>query len=915
MIASQLIKEEKMSKRIISLLCALVMLLGVFYGSFAEVVNDDDNITPLRMEMSRPHDAEVFQPLKAEMELVSEVEALRDQISVELGLVEVTEDKVDGKFAMKITAYENPGQDGFEYILAPSDYFDIFTYSRVTLWVKPAAGAQWIEFYTNDAKVISDKNGDGKFKIGEELISGQWNAITLDLTMNTSNNLEGKGLKVRTNDMSTWIFDSIKNPKLLVSEVDLTQFINSSTEVTNGSLKFLKNEVSAFNATPQVLLRADNSVSNSVNGNAKLSQINIESNYITVSNTPVEPKTTNILIASGQTGVRNRIFDLSDDGTVLFFSRSTDEDKIYKCIVGTKSLEKMADTVNVTDISTNSDGSKLFIRVNDSALFLKDVTSAALPVTLSAALPANSIFFSHAVNDLADYGLATRTEILKWDDAHEEQILNYYSYALYSMVTGSKYNLMTSQANGSILKKFAYAFPKSSKILYYSNNNLLSKLERMPTGNILTTLSTLPTNVTGIYPNALGDLLYLSLDGTSEGFYLFDVQSKALRKLDLEYKIRNVIKVLDDNRVALIDTYSRFIIYDPVENTSKIITPALATMGATSKYDITSDGRFMVFARSSSIYSQYLDADMSPERYLLSFDEKNTWHTYKNGKWEIVCTGRAPSEAETKEQGMSIAEVNALREADFSPLYNNHRQIYSVDFAIYFASLDANTSPNLKSIRIVSNQSVYDINNALMGQAVYVARELDYDADDWREISKLYPVEISPKESSFYYFIKVDDLYLSYDNYGWVEYTSEEITPILDDIEMHWSEVLLRGITAQTLKTIPDYMLTDKLAGKYFTIVYCMKVMDKSTEKYSSRVIVDYIENLFSSNDLVLKITSNSGSVKEYTGLNKLQVEEFMTWLQRRQQNVGPIFYTIKVDNNYYFFNYYMIQAVSVDEL
>jgi hypothetical protein len=82
-----------------------------------------------------------------------------------------------------------------------------------------------------------------------------------------------------------------------------------------------------------------------------------------------------------------------------------------------------------------------------------------------------------------------------------------------------------------------------------------------------------------------------------------------------------------------------------------------------------------------------------------------------------------------------------------------------------------------------------------------------------------------------------------------------------------------------------------------------MKVGDTSTEKYQSIVKIDYVEDLFGSNSLILNVTLNSGETKQFTGLSDTDVEEFMEWINQRQYNRGQIFYRIKTGSNNDFLN------------
>ena len=153
---------------------------------------------------------------------------------IQSGSVALTQDRVGGNFAVKVSTGDEPDNDYASFNLTTSELFDVTNYGQVKLWVKPGPGAQWIKFYSNGS-LISNTNNDpeGKFKVGTDLVSGQWNQVTLDLTKTSLNITQGKDLTATTNEYSTWYFDEITSVCTKSTALDITNMVNSQTTLNN----------------------------------------------------------------------------------------------------------------------------------------------------------------------------------------------------------------------------------------------------------------------------------------------------------------------------------------------------------------------------------------------------------------------------------------------------------------------------------------------------------------------------------------------------------------------------------------------------------------------------------------------------------------------------------------------------------
>jgi len=387
-------------------------------------------------------------------------------------------------------------------------------------------------------------------------------------------------------------------------------------------------------------------------------------------------------------------------------------------------------------------------------------------------------------------------------------------------------------------------------------------------------------------------------------YFRYDIDTKVLRELTLPKGASQFAagsKLFSDNSYYDLDT-------------DKTIEFEAAEKFDITNFQMSNDGGIMVYATANALKRHYVSGVSPPDRYLLSFDGKNSWYSCRNGIWSLVKSGMAPSTAEIKEQGMTLEEINGLSDKDFAKLYAGGKEIYTVDLAIYYASPDASLTPAISSIAVLmdAGRDAYETGKSY--SAVYAAKSKEFIASDMRSISKIYPVEITPKAAEIYYFVKIGNVYKSM-----IGGTFTDVGTLPLNADSSWLTVTQLGITAAELRQIKGDVLTANLitgnTTGAFSIVYCLKAYDESTIKYRSDIYIDSTKDLFESVNLTLNIQYADGTNAQYTGLTHSDVEDFTAWILARQFNKGPIFYLIRSGSNNEFINYYMIQKINVVEL
>lgn len=614
-------------------------------------------------------------------------------------------------------------------------------------------------------------------------------------------------------------------------------------------------------------------------GDSKLFKLQVDSKYFHNYNFLETPPEKNLYLSVYDTP---SVFALSGDGSKLFYANYKDGNRLYMLDFETNEITNMSSYSSIEEIKVNFDGTKVAFKSIFDTLYFYNEDETTKVKTIDEDVESFSI---------QDDGTVYYYE----SDIHE--ICVFYP-------DSTSYESLFSEYITSLVA------PKSGEEIFILDGGYLDRYAPSQNGWIKTTLT---DNFSGdIFINESMTTIY----GANKSYH---IPSKTVRELDFT---GSIIKVLNNDQLIIQENDDYYKLYDTNIDKTIDITPSDAkistTIGADFDIDVLGNRAIYTTERNGKIMgltSYFLNGVQELERYLLSFDNKRTWYSYKDGTWMLISSEATPTEENFAEYGMTVEEVNALNKADFEALYENGRQIYNVDLAVYFASADTHTNSVINSIKIVTDEGNSEGNNDLLGQTLYAIKEETFDATSWRELNKIYPVEIAPKESEIYYFIKLNGKYSYYDGSQWIEETTTEIADLLEDTETNWIEIREKGMTAEELKSITETELTTKLKGQPFSVLYCMKVLDTSTKEYKSLVNIDYVEDLFSSTNLTLNITLNDGTLKQFMGLSDAEVEEFMEWVNRRQYNTGPIFYQIKIGNTNDFVNYYMIQLVTVDEL
>ncbi len=614
-----------------------------------------------------------------------------------------------------------------------------------------------------------------------------------------------------------------------------------------------KEEVSRQKILKSKLLKISNKLNHKDNN-----KIKSEFNSITTYFSAFELKPTN--------------FKLSAEGTKLYFSNINDDNSIYYINLTSGKTLKIHNITNCVIIDVSKDGRKMIFTSNNNLYIYNDISGTVENIS----------------NNPKYYKMRSNGEVVLVDSTG----------VVYSHKDNTKiqiYNLEKSDIRGFDVAKdgtniFYTKYNSSSTTSPYSVQVIEKIADRWVQRELISS-----SDIYNIKSNFTGDLVIYN------GRYCYDMNLKITRKLS-----NNISKMISDNK-AIYSSSGLYHIYD----IDRDIATKIKTDSYFSNYDIDDAGEKIIYHTDAGLVIQYINPVTDPTRYLLSFDNKASWYTYQDGKWILASTEREPTKATFDQYGLTKDEINGLTQSDFEKLYENGREIYTVDFAIYFASPDMYTTPVINSIKIYTSEAD---ETGKATEDLYTVKKIDYDGTSWRKINKIYPVEITSKQAKIYYFFKVEDKYCYYDGTEWKTEEDTEISDLLADTKANWIEITKIGMTADKLRTIPADKLTSKLANKEFSIEYIIKVNDESTKDYNSNIRIDYAETLIPNSDLTLKVLFLDGTQKEYIGMNNRDVEDFVDWVNKKQYGSGPAFKIIKTPTTYELVNFYTVKQVLVEK-
>lgn len=346
-------------------------------------------------------------------------------------------------------------------------------------------------------------------------------------------------------------------------------------------------------------------------------------------------------------------------------------------------------------------------------------------------------------------------------------------------------------------------------------------------------------------------------------------------------------------------------LYNPIQGKGYKITDAV---GDVAHYN--PDSCMLTIVNNGYITRCKFTEEKSSAKYLLSFDGKNTWQSYKNGRWITVVKGAMPTESGIDAFGMTSDELNNITPAAYKNLYNNGTDILQVDIAIYMNSTSNKSTPVINKVAVNTKERV-------KVRELFSIRTEEFNKEDYINVISILPFEDFNDATECYYLLCLDKecLYTYKDSkLIKIEETADEL---FDNIDESWIMFKQYAMNVKELRSIPAEVLTNLLvnpdsSNTEFSIVYVLK-----GENTTSNMVTFNIEantKYINADEVILEIKTNGEMIRtidsrEY-GIET--IEEFLVWLENRQQGRGADFFVFRNEKVQLFVNYYMLDSINV---
>ncbi len=751
------------------------------------------------------------------------------------------------------------------------------------LWIKPKYKAESISFYVTalvdgeekQIVVFGDKDSDGVFKVSEDLALGKWQQITLDFLKleEIPDSATVKDFYVSANQGSEWVIDSVTSSyrENSSSSVSLEQF------ATDNVIFNEEGEVVFSETTDGEYKNSSKVVTGSIDTNEMISGITVDSEFR--KNTEFTPSGyTNDKISSYPIPTEDTTV-FSGDYKKLFFKNKDDNNYIYcmdtSTLVCTKVLEISYD---LKDASYTGD------KIETSNGIYDTETGEHIP------------YFEHA----REHYLSPSGDVFAARRGLEPD----YYHQVYKYSDGS-YNLFYTREWFNRRAAYTMSFSSNGEYFAVGDENYWTLYKNTENGcEYIDRASVVSSEyVQGTFISNDGTKLFV-YDRDYEEQHIYDFVTGVHEELSDRY-----LSQAKDGRYLIKHETSKevyYYLYDEVTgNEEKIYYESFGT-----RY--CSDRNWFLDVVNYEL--RIVDHNMNTEhnKYLLSFDGKKTWYAYDGGKWILASSSPVPNIEEMRKNGMTKEEINIIPEEAYKKFYENGFEVYTLNFAIGMFGSTKDITPVVKSISVdtIANQPV---------DYIYSSKLFTFDKSDYNKINAMFPVEDFPKVSECYYLLYLGNEWLYTYKDGKViklDFTAESIA---QQTEENWLKVKKSGLTVNEVRSIPQSILTElflnsEFANTKFGVIAISKVKDDTTATYNVEVKLSADVRYITEDNYYLEISLSGAEKIIYTPeqITKTQIDDFLSWLDERQNGNGDIFYRIQTEEGQKFINYYNITNVNV---
>lgn len=581
------------------------------------------------------------------------------------------------------------------------------------------------------------------------------------------------------------------------------------------------------------------------------------------------------------------VYSFSSDGNKIYYKNIFDNSYLYEYDFITKEYHLILEQ-NCTQIVCSPDDTHLFLKVNNTNGIIYNLETKEKG---NIKYTSSGKFVFNADNELytVSNGLITKYLNGSWNSdgftkETDESLAFDFDKSGNFMVAAYKYD-----------KYFADIY------IYEKHNNVWNSIKeiRVPTDYKMYTIKNCIIS---------DDLTTVYLQG-SIGI-MIDIVSGAIT--EVEYPGTIIQKCNNGTLLCQYELLKEcyYYIFDPVTKKKYKIFDKSFKSDYIRYYP---ESNTIMFITGNKTVARFEFSETEPEvKYLLSFDGRNNWYSYANGRWILSSKNYTPTEAEISSSGMTATQVNEIPENAIKKLYENDTDILKVDFAAYMYSYSTKKTPVIEKIEVETLED-----DELDG--IYGVNIKKFDKIDYRKINSVFPIENFMSNTECYYLLYIGNEWLyTYKNGNLVKVV-ESADELLDDITDSWITFKQYGLTASELRNIPSNVLNElfvneNYANTEFGIIYVVKTNDTDTTKYTVDFKIQSESNYITQDDVVIEIMMNGNDKKviDSRKFSKNEIEELLSWIEARQNGAGDIFHSIKNSDVQYLINYFMINSINV---
>ena len=738
--------------------------------------------------------------------------------------------------------------------------------NQAELWIRPGDNARHIEFYAATdnygydsiermyVKLLCDKNGDGMFAIGEDFELNSWQKITLDLTK-TDEVLGGNvvGIYMTANDDSDWYIDDITSSynKIETKAADLSALAADNIIYENGSVKFASDTANTgkYLIDPQIL-RSDIYV------NGHVRSLKTDVGFGTLSRRSYS--------YPGGLYSESSIY-LSKSGNLIVYSDDS-KNKRYIKNIGTEREDGMLPgTAAITGSSVFSENGEYY------------ASGSAYYHYKNGEFVVSSLGTNCTALDISNDGVIFYTKKKSTNDFE------------FHATDGS-----IELTNSSDYQ--AYVYPDSSKLIVTDKNNTYYFKKR--NGKYI--LEYQENKVRDISDKSMIDEKNHRL---YSGKSYFDLDLR----VSVDLSIPNNVVCMDGDKVVFKSgiSNSRYIVYDLITNEQNIFYMPYNDAVA-FRYDSEKE---LLYCFEPSLIGV---CDVRPidetVKFMIAFDG-GAWYSYNNG-WREICKGRLPSVKEYRDFGMTFSNVNSIPSSAFEEL-SRKSAVNMMNFAVYFSSASDLYTPNLNELSVNSTPT--------LEYSAYAVRVNNFAKADYSAINGIYASEdFSSNAETNYFFYIGDEWIYSYKN-GRLIRVPGDSEYLFAEPDKRESQLRRFGMSRRELSAVPSEVLSNLLinpeyGNSNFGVVTVVRT-DRSTKDFNTDIVLNSTRKYTTGDTAGVQITMTDGTVISLSSgtVGVKEIDRLISWIENRQNNIGPVFYTIKTSEKTYFINYYMISSISIN--